>query len=333
MSRRISINLPWNPDFVDSFLRRASLADEIGIDTISVVEGFGHDAFTGMALLARETRRVRIAAAIVNVFSRTPGTLAMSFGTVDQLSGGRVVVGLGASAPGAIERFHGLKFERPMARLRETIELIRLYWARQRFDYEGPNYRIERSLVTGMVPSQATPPIHLASLHPASVRLTAELADGWMPSWIPNDRVADEIRALRDLSAAAGRPRDAVEVRSPGGAVVVPDAEQLEQVERGHQQGLAFFAVRNGPGYLHQFERQGFADEVAAMQAAWSDGGAGAAAEIAAGFAHRFGVRGGIADCAAYLDAEAERGVDLHQVSVATDDDTIWADALSQLVG
>ena len=106
--RRISVNLPWNPDFVDMFLRRARLADEIGVDTISVIEGYGHDAFTGLALLARETRNVRLASAIVNVFSRTPATLAQSFGTVDQLSGGRVVIGLGASAPGAIERFHGV---------------------------------------------------------------------------------------------------------------------------------------------------------------------------------------------------------------------------------
>ncbi len=330
--RRISVNLPWNPDVVDTFLTRARLADEIGVDTISVLEGYGHDAFTGMALLAHHTSRARIASAIVNVFSRTPATLAQSFGTVDQLSGGRVVIGLGASAPGAIERFHGVKFERPFARIREAVELIRLYWSRERFSYDGPTIHVERALVSGMIPGQPTAQIHLATLHPTSVRLTAEIADGWMPTWIPNDRIAEEIAQVKRWSEAAGRSADAVEVRAPGSAAVLLDGALQGQADRNFAQGLAFFAVRNGPGYFHQFERQGFADEVAAMREAWSDGGAGAAAEIAMEIAPRFSCRGPIAEVAAHLDQQSADGVDLHQVSVETDDDQQWVDALAELV-
>lgn len=330
--RRISVNLPWNPDVVDTFLTRARLADEIGVDTISVLEGYGHDAFTGMALLAHQTSKVRIASAIVNVFSRTPATLAQSFGTVDQLSGGRVVIGLGASAPGAIERFHGVKFERPFARIREAVELIRLYWSRERFSYDGPTIHVERALVSGMIPGQPTAQIHLAALHPTSVRLTAELADGWMPTWIPNDRIGEEIAQVKRWSEAAGRAADAVEVRAPGTAAVLLDGARQDQADRNFAQGLAFFAVRNGPGYFHQFERQGFADEVAAMRQAWSDGGAGAATEIAMEIAPRFSCRAPVAEVAAHLDQQSAAGVDLHQVSVETDDDQQWADALSELV-
>ncbi len=331
--RRISVSLPWNPDFVDTFLARARLADEIGVDTISVLEGYGHDAFTGMALLAHETERVRIASSIVNVFSRTPATLAQSFGTVDQLSGGRVVVGLGASAPGAIERFHGVKFERPFARIRETVELIRRYWSRERFSYDGPTIHVERALVSGMIPVQATPPIHLATLHPTSVRMTAEIADGWMPTWIPNDGVAAAVRQIREWSTDAGRAAGAVEIRSPGTATVVLDAAQQEEIDRGFAQGLAFFAVRNGPGYFHQFERQGFGEEVAAMREAWSADGVAAAMDIALAIAHRFSIRGSIDACKEHLDAQAKLGVDLHQVAVDSDDDQVWADALAQIVG
>ena len=333
VNRRISVNLPWNPDYVETFLNRARLADEIGIDTISVIEGYGHDAFTGMALLARETSRVRIASAIVNVFSRTPATLSQSFGTVDQLSGGRVVVGLGASAPGAIERFHGVKFERPFARIREAVELIRLYWSRERFSYDGPTIHVERALVSGMVPAQLSPPIHLATLHPTSVRMTAELADGWMPTWIPNDRVAESIAQVRQWSMAAGRPSAAIEARSPGSATVLLEADQQAEIERGFAQGLAFFAVRNGPGYFHQFERQGFAEEVAAMRDAWQSDGVGAATEIAMEIAPRFSCRGSLESCAAHLDDQSAGGVDLHQVSVLTEDDQVWADTLARLVG
>lgn len=331
--RRISVNLPWNPDFVDSFIARARLADEIGVDTIGVLEGYGHDAFTGMALLAYETKNVRIASSIVNVFSRTPATLAQSFGTVDQLSGGRVVVGLGASAPGAIERFHGVKFERPFARIRETVELIRLYWSRERFSYDGPTIHVERALVSGMIPAQPTAQIHLATLNPTSVRMTAEIADGWMPTWIPNDRVAESVSQVKQWSVDAGRAQEAVEVRSPGSATVVLDAEKQDEIDRGFAQGLAFFAVRNGPGYLRQFERQGFAEEVAAMREAWHSDGVGAATEMAMEIAPRFSRRGSLEDCAAHLDQQTALGVDLHQVSVDTDDDQLWADALSRLVG
>ena len=331
--RRISVNLPWNPDFVDTFLARARLADDIGIDTISVLEGYGHDAFTGMALLAHETSNVRIASSIVNVFSRTPATLTQSFGTIDQLSGGRVVIGLGASAPGAIERFHGVKFERPFARIRETIELIRLYWSRERFSYDGPTISVERALVSGMVPVQSTPPIHLATLNPTSVRMTAELADGWMPTWIPNERVAESVAQVKQWSVVAGRSADVVEVRSPGSATVLPDASRQAEIDRGFAQGLAFFAVRNGPGYFRQFERQGFAEEVAAMREAWQSDGVGAATEIATEIAPRFSMRGSLDDCADYLDEQSSFGVDLHQVSVDSEDDQVWADALSRLVG
>ena len=331
--RRISVNLPWNPDFVDTFLSRARLADEIGVDTISVIEGYGHDAFTGMALLARETSKVRVASAIVNVFSRTPATLAQSFGTVDQMSGGRVVVGLGASAPGAIERFHGVKFERPFARIRETVELIRLYWSRERFSYEGPTIQVERALVSGMIPGQPTPPIHLATLNPTSVKMTAQLADGWMPTWIPNDRVGESVAQVSQWSVEAGRPADAVEARSPGSATVLLDSSRQAEIDRGFAQGLAFFAVRNGPGYFHQFERQGFAEEVAAMREAWQSDGVGAATEIAMEIAPRFSKRGTLEECADHLDDQAARGVDLHQVSVDAEDDRAWADTLSKLVG
>ena len=331
--RRISVSLPWNPDFVDTFLSRARLADEIGVDTICVIEGYGHDAFSGMALLAHVTENVRISSGIVNVFSRTPATLAQSFGTLDQLSGGRIVIGLGASAPGAIERFHGVRFERPFARIREAIELIRLYWSRERFSYHGPSIHVERALVSGMVPVQPDAQIHIASLNPTSVRMTAELADGWMPTWIPNDRVAESVMQVRQWSEAAGRSPSAIEVRSPGSTTVLLDEADQAKVDRGFAQGLAFFAVRNGPGYLHQFERQGFADEVTAMQDAWRVGGAGAATEIAVEIASRFSVRGTLDACAQHIDQQSADGVDLHQASVETDDDQAWADAIARLVG
>ena len=138
--RRISISLAWDPAHLDEFLALARAADEAGVETLWLSEGFGHDAFSGLALLARETQRAKLGTSVVNVYSRTPGALAQHFATIDELSGGRVIVGLGASGPGVIERFHGLPFEAPKARIRETIALLRAYWSKQRFDHPGPRF-------------------------------------------------------------------------------------------------------------------------------------------------------------------------------------------------
>ena len=96
-------------------------------------------------------------------------------------------MGLGASGPGVIERFHGLPFEAPKARIRETIALLRAYWSKQRFDHPGPRFPVRRALVMGARPVQPSPPIFLATLHPGMVRMTAEESEGWLPNWIPRD--------------------------------------------------------------------------------------------------------------------------------------------------
>ena len=110
--RRISVSLAWDPTHIDEFLALARAADEAGVETLWLSEGFGHDAFSGLALLARETQRAKLGTSVVNVYSRTPGALAQHFATIDELSGGRVIVGLGASGPGvmgshALDEFAG----------------------------------------------------------------------------------------------------------------------------------------------------------------------------------------------------------------------------------
>lgn len=331
--RRISLSLPWNPDSLDSMLEWARDADETGVDSIWINEGFGHDAFSGLTLLARETDRVALGTSIVNVFSRTPGTLAQQFATLDQLSGGRIRIGLGGSAPGAIERFHGLPFEAPLARLRETTELLRLYWSRQRFDYAGPVHSIDRALPMGAEPVQESPPIYLATLHPRSVRLTAEIADGWLPALIPAERLAGEVAQIRSWIEEAGRDAAAFVVRAPGAVVVAEEEDEARRAVSGQVSGLAFFVARNGPFYYRQFSRQGLADEAAAIRTAWDDDGPEAAAAIAASIADRFGTVGDLDACLAALTEQEASGVDLHSVQIVTTDRSRRREILRELVG
>ena len=331
--RKICLSLPWNPDALDSMLEWAQDADATGVDSIWINEGFGHDAFSGLTLLARETDRVALGTSIVNVFSRTPGTLAQQFATIDQLSGGRVRIGLGASAPGAIERFHGLPFGAPLERLRETTELLRLYWNRKRFNYDGPAHSIERALPMGAEPVQASPPIYLATLHPRSIRLTAQLADGWLPAWIPTARLAAEIARVRGWVQEVGRDASAFAVRAPAAVVVAEKDDAAERARRGMEAGLAFFVARNGPFYYRQFVRQGFTDEAAAIRKAWDDEGIDAATAIAAPLAERFGRVGNLDAALDALTVQESSGVDLHSVQIMTSDRVRRRAILTELVG
>lgn len=333
-TRRLSISVPWDPRNREALLTRARVADEAGVDTIWINEGFGHDAFSGLTLLAVETGRARLGTSIVNVYSRTAGALAQHYATLDQLSDGRIVAGLGTSGSAVIERFHGLPYQPSIARLRETVELLRAYWRHERATLHGKWYDLDRSLVLGVDPVQSDLPIHLATLHPKSVRLTAEQADGWLPAWIPFDRLGGAIAELRGWSEAAGRGRDAVEVRAPGAITVVEDADRSEEIRARRRQQLAFFVARNGDFYYRQFLRHGLADEAASIRRAWAaDGAETGVAAVPRGLEDHFDFVGAIDACIERIEAQAELGVDLHQVSVEVDDQAHWDATIRRLVG
>jgi len=123
MSYNIALGVNWQgkPDF-KGLIERARAADEAGAHSVWVAEAWGRDAFTTLTLLAEHTKRVRLASGIVNTYSRTPAALAQHFGTLDELSGGRMIAGIGTSGPNVIEHFHGVKFNPPLTRMREYVD-------------------------------------------------------------------------------------------------------------------------------------------------------------------------------------------------------------------
>ena len=161
-----------------------------------------------MGYLAAKTERIQIGSGIVNVYSRTPALMAMTFAGLDYVSDGRVICGLGASGPQVIEGFHGVPYEKPMQRIKEYIEVCRMVWRREVLTYDGQTVQIPlpegqgtglgRPLKLINHPVRADIPIWWASLMGLSVAATAELADGWLPvMFIPEraDRVwGDDLR-------------------------------------------------------------------------------------------------------------------------------------------
>jgi F420-dependent oxidoreductase-like protein len=187
-----------------------------GLDQVWVPEPYGFDAFTQLGYLAARTRRVELGTAVVNVFSRTPATIAMSAAGCDYLTQGRFNLGLGASGPQVVEGFHGVPFRSPLQRTREYIDSCRTIWRREPYEFDGRTVQAPLRAPEGsglgvplklvQHPVRAGIPIWWASLKPASVAAAAEVADGWLPTMFWPERA----REIWGGPLAAGR-----ELRSP----------------------------------------------------------------------------------------------------------------------
>ncbi|MFD6288483.1 LLM class F420-dependent oxidoreductase [Streptomyces sp. NPDC060205] len=169
---------------------RAAALEAAGLDAVWVAEAYGFDSPTIMGYLAARTDRMKIGAAVLNVYSRTPALIAQTAAGLDALTGGRALLGLGASGPQVVEGWHGRRYDKPLGRTRETIELARRIWRREVIEHRGitemplspeKGGTLGKPLKLLTRPVRDTIPVYVAALGPANVRMTAELADGWLP--------------------------------------------------------------------------------------------------------------------------------------------------------
>jgi F420-dependent oxidoreductase-like protein len=174
--------------------------EKAGLDTIWVAEPYGFDAPTLMGYLAAKTETVEIGAGILNVFSRTPGALLQTAAGLDNVSGGRAVIGLGASGPQVIEGFHGLPYDRPLGRTREVIEVIRMGLRREALVSDGifklplpqdQGLGLGKPLKLLNKPERPVVPLWVAALGDKNVAMTAEVADGWLPFLFHPEKAKD----------------------------------------------------------------------------------------------------------------------------------------------
>ncbi len=331
--RRISIGINWQGGFdMDSVVEQAKVADDSGVDSIFVAEAWGRDAFTTLAVLARETRNVKLGTSIVNIFSRTPAALAQHFATLDELSGGRMIIGLGASGPNVIEDFHGIKFERPLTRMREYVEIINILNRGERLNYDGHFFQLGRGFTlrdVNLVRDHI--PIYIASLTPKSVQQTAEVADGWFPIYVPRRRWKDQVETFQGYVRAAGRDPEQVTIRSAATVSVTDDPERTYQ---GIASTTSFYIARMGDFYYDHFIRMGYADEANAVRRGWEEGGpAGGAAALPEDLVNQLGTAGSVEQCIEAMDEAEEAGFDWHSVSIDERDPKKRAEIYKQLVG
>ncbi|MEM9034531.1 MAG: LLM class flavin-dependent oxidoreductase [Actinomycetota bacterium] len=268
---------------------RASLeavrdAERIGVESVWVPEAWMYDAVTPLGYLAAITDRMRLATAIVQLGARSPAMLAMSALALQAMSDGRFVLGVGTSGPQVMEGWHGVRFEKPLARTREEVEIVRTVAAGGRLQYDGKVHtlplpdgqgRALRSPVAG-----AEIPIHIASIGPANLRLTGEIADGWIGTAFVAESADVFLDPIREGAGVAGRTLDDIELTVAAGLEFTDD---IEEAGRRHAAGYAFtIGAMGSPStnfYNQAFTRLGFGDAVEEVHRLWQAGEREAAGE------------------------------------------------------
>jgi F420-dependent oxidoreductase-like protein len=185
---------------------QAVLADELGYDSIWTAEAYGSDAITPLVWMGAHTKRVKLATGIMQMAARTPAMTAMTAGTLDQLTGGRFVCGIGMSGPQVVEGWHGVEYGKPLQKTREYVEVLRTIWKREKpLEFEGTYYQIPVKGGTGLgkplrsiLHPRADIPIYLAAIGPKNVALAAEICDGFIPAFFTPYRSDVFAEPLRD---------------------------------------------------------------------------------------------------------------------------------------
>ncbi|WP_406438136.1 LLM class flavin-dependent oxidoreductase [Streptomyces sp. NBC_01613] len=257
-------------------------AEKLGLDVCWVAEAWGSDAPSALGYYAALTDRMLLGSGVIQVGTRTPVAVAQTAITLSNLSGGRFLLGLGASGPQVMEGLHGVSFARPLARVRETVEIVRRVLDGGKLAYSGTEFGIP--LPGGdSVPMRLSTraehriPVYLAALSPAMLRLTGEAADGWLgTSFVPEGAAEAYFAHLDDGLARSGRRRADLDVCQGAEVAFAPDEDALGAMVTGRKKELAFSLGGMGSAstnfYNNAYSRQGWAEVAAEVRERWQAG-------------------------------------------------------------
>lgn len=209
----------WSRGFgAEEQLALAQEAERLGFDSIWIGENYGSEGTSVLGWLAAHTKRMKLGSAVLQIPARTPALTAMAAATLDHLSGGRLVLGLGLSGPQVTEGWHGQSSDRPLRRTREYVEIVRAALTREPLSYPGEVYPLPhpdgrgKTLKLIIKPVQERVPIYLGSLGPKAIELAAEIADGWIPIFLMPERMDVHLPALERGVERAGRSLSDLEI-------------------------------------------------------------------------------------------------------------------------
>ncbi|MEX2246528.1 MAG: LLM class flavin-dependent oxidoreductase [Dehalococcoidia bacterium] len=334
MTKRLGLQIGFGggPAEREELVKRVQVAEDLGVESVWVPEAWGRDAFSILTQLALATRKVQLGTAIVNVFSRTPAVLAMTFGTLDELSGGRAVIGLGSSGANVVEHWHGVPFRKPATRLREYVRIIDMIMRREKLMHEGTIFSLQRGFAMQFPTVRPHIPTFIASITPKSIVQTGEIADGWMPLYWPKDRLDEGIDLLMEGAQKAGKSRPDITV-APSLVLQLTDGADEAQVRRQARAPIAFYAGRMGSYYHEMLSRNGFEQEVRDIRAAWDRRDApAAAAAVSDRMLDQTAIVGPLERCRQELDERRSLGMDLPLIPMPAGDASAMGRTLERLL-
>ncbi|MDX1887073.1 LLM class F420-dependent oxidoreductase [Mycolicibacterium sp. 120270] len=266
----------WGAQPPDNHAELVATAEDAGFDTVFTAEAWGSDAYTPLAWWGRETKRMRLGTSVIQLSARTPTACAMAALTLDHLSGGRHILGLGVSGPQVVEGWYGAKFPKPLARTREYIDILRQVWAREApVHSDGPHYPLPltgegttglgKNLKPITHPLRADIPIMLGAEGPKNVALAAEICDGWLPIFY-SPRIAGMYNEWLDEGFArpgARHTRETFEICATAQVVVTDDRAGVMELIKPH---LALYMGGMGAEdtnfHADVYRRMGYAEVV-----------------------------------------------------------------------
>ncbi|QPP05947.1 LLM class flavin-dependent oxidoreductase [Streptomyces bathyalis] len=256
-------------------------AEKLGLDICWVAEAWGSEAPSPLGYLAAKTERMLLGSGIIQLGTRTPMAIARAAITLSQISQGRFLLGLGPSGPQVIEGLHGVPFDRPLSRMRETVAIVRQATLGDKISYSGREFQIP-------LPGEAKPmrlsmraeydiPVYLATLSPKMLLLTGEIADGWLgTSFVPEGAKNAYFDHLDRGLAAAGRTRSDLDICQGAEVAFAEDENALRAMIAGRKKELAFSLGGMGSAttnfYNNAYSRQGWADVAAEVRTRWQAG-------------------------------------------------------------
>ena len=256
------------PEGRDDVVEFAQQVESVGYDRLWATELWGRDGFVALTRAGETTDDLDLGTAIVNIYGRSPATLAQAAATLDGGVDTDVILGLGTSTKKAIEDLHGVPFDQPARRLHETVELTKEFLtAEGRVNYEGELYDVADFPSLG-----ADVPVYSAALGPANRRATGRTADGWLPHNIPFENLSDAFETIARTAEETDRDPDDIDVAPYVPSAVSDDADAAIDAVKGH---LAYY-VGSGEGYRRAVGEM-FPEEADAVAEAWRDGDRGAA--------------------------------------------------------
>src|SRR5215207_11079223 len=256
-------------------------AEGAGFDSVWAAEAYGSDTATVLAWLAANTSRIKIGSAIFQMPGRSPAMTAMTAATLDQLSGGRMLLGIGTSGPQVAEGWHGERFAKQLARTREYVEILRMALARERVVYSGEAYQLPlpdgpgKALKLMIAPVQERMPIYIAAIGPNNTKLTGEIADGWLPTFFSPEHVGESRELLEEGARRGGADglADDFDI-APNVSVSIDD--DLDRARDSMRPVLALYVggmgSRDKNFYNQLVQRYGFEEAAKKVQDLYLDG-------------------------------------------------------------